>query len=130
MNGIGGFVDIEDSRPLPGLEWRVDINREEAARYGADVATLGAAVQMLTTGLLVAEYTPDDADEEIDIRMRFPAEERNLDQLLQIRVPTALGHIPVKTSSSSTPPRKPEPSPVWTAIWPSPCNPTSPKGCW
>ncbi|MBK6895623.1 MAG: efflux RND transporter permease subunit [Alphaproteobacteria bacterium] len=96
MNGIGGFVDIEDSRPLPGLEWRVDINREEAARYGADVATLGAAVQMLTTGLLVAEYTPDDADEEIDIRMRFPAEERNLDQLLQIRVPTALGHIPVK----------------------------------
>ncbi|MCB1682141.1 MAG: efflux RND transporter permease subunit [Rhodospirillales bacterium] len=96
MNGIGGFVDVEDSRPLPGLEWRVNINREEAARYGADVVTLGAAVQMLTTGLLVAKYTPDDADEEIDIRMRFPNDERNLDQLLQVRVPTALGHIPVK----------------------------------
>lgn len=96
MDGIGGFVDIEDSRPLPGLEWRIQIDRSEAARYGADVVTLGSAVQMLTTGLLVAEYTPDDADEEIDIRMRFPADERTLDQLLQIKVPTALGHIPIK----------------------------------
>ena len=96
MSGIGGFVDVEDSRPLPGLEWRIEINREEAARYGADVVTLGAAVQMLTTGLMVAEYTPDDADEEIDIRMRFPASDRTIDQLLQIRVPTSVGHIPIK----------------------------------
>lgn len=96
MDEIGGFVDIEDSRPLPGLEWRIQIDRSEAARYGADVVTLGSAVQMLTTGLMIAEYTPDDADEEIDIRMRFPADERTLDQLLQIKVPTALGHIPIK----------------------------------
>lgn len=96
MDELGGFVDIEDSRPLPGLEWRIQIDRSEAARYGADVVTLGSAVQMLTTGLLVAEYTPDDADEEIDIRMRFPADERTLDQLLQIKVPTVLGHIPIK----------------------------------
>ncbi|MCC6599020.1 MAG: efflux RND transporter permease subunit [Alphaproteobacteria bacterium] len=95
MDKIGGFVDIEDSRPLPGIEWRMQINREQAARYGADVTTLGSAVQMLTTGLKLAEYQPDDADEELDIRLRFPAEERSLDQLSQLRVPTRLGHIPV-----------------------------------
>lgn len=106
MDGIGGFVDVEDSRPLPGIEWRIEINRAEAARYGADVVTLGAAVQMLTTGLMVAEYTPDDADEEIDIRMRFPADERTIDQLLQVRVPTALGHIPIKNFVSFEPAQK------------------------
>jgi multidrug efflux pump len=95
MDEVGGFVDIEDSRPLPGIEWRLEIDREQAARYGADVSTLGSAVQMLTTGLKLAEYQPDDADEELDIRLRFPRDERSLEQLLQLRVPTSTGHIPV-----------------------------------
>ncbi len=95
MNDIGGFVDLEDSRPLPGIEWRLEIDREQAARSGADVSVLGSAVQLLTTGLKVGEYQPDDASEELDIRLRFPTDERSLEQLMQLRVPTPLGHIPV-----------------------------------
>ncbi|MGH1378928.1 MAG: efflux RND transporter permease subunit [Alphaproteobacteria bacterium] len=95
MGDIGGFIDVEDDRPLPGIEWRMEIDREKAARYGADVSTLGSAVQMLTTGLKLAEYQPDDADEELDIRLRFGHDERSLESLMQLRVPTSVGHIPV-----------------------------------
>ena len=95
MNEIGGFVDMEDDRPLPGIEWRLNIDREKAARYGADVSILGHAVQLLTTGLKLAEYQPDDADEELDIRLRFQHNDRSLENLMQLRVPTSIGHIPV-----------------------------------
>ncbi len=95
MNDIGGFVDVQDSRPLPGIEWRLKIDREKAARNGADVTLLGDAVKLLTNGLQLADYRPDDADEEVDIRVRFPAAERNLEQLKRLRVPTAKGQVPV-----------------------------------
>jgi multidrug efflux pump len=95
LSEIGGFVDVEDSRPLPGIEWQLNVDREKGARYGADVALLGDAVQMITTGIKLAEYRPDDADEELDIRVRFPFDERNLERLGQLRVPTALGQGPI-----------------------------------
>ncbi|MCH9674718.1 MAG: efflux RND transporter permease subunit [Gammaproteobacteria bacterium] len=103
MEEIGGFVDIEDSRPPPGIEWRLEVNREEAARYGADVQLLGSAVQMVSHGIKVGDYRPTDGDDEVDIRVRFPFGERNLDQLDQLRVPTARGMIPIGNFVSLVP---------------------------
>lgn len=95
MASLGGFVDVEDDRPLPGIEWRLALDREAAARFGADVSVLGNAVQMVTTGIKVSEYRPDDSDDEVDIRVRFPLDERNLGQLDQLRVPTDKGMVPI-----------------------------------
>jgi multidrug efflux pump len=95
MGKQGGFVDMEDDRPLPGIEWRLQVDRELAARYGADVVTLGNAVQMITNGIKVTDYRPDEVDEEVDIRVRFPNNVRNLGQLDQLRVPTAKGMVPI-----------------------------------
>ena len=106
MQQIGGFVDAQDSRPLPGIEWRLKVDREKAARNGADVAVLGDAVTMLTNGIKVAEYRPDDADEEVDIRLRFPLAERNLEQLNRLRVPTSKGQVPIGNFVSFEPAQK------------------------
>ncbi len=95
MEDVGGFVDVTDSRPLPGVEWRLEVDRAEAARYGADISLLGYAVQMVTNGVKVAEYQPDDTDEEVDIRVRFPFGARSLEQLDQLTVPTASGQVPI-----------------------------------
>jgi multidrug efflux pump len=54
----GGFTDVEDNRALPGIEWRIEVNRELAARYGADISLLGNAVQMMTNGINIASYRP------------------------------------------------------------------------
>jgi len=95
MDDIGGFVDVSDDRALPGIEWRVRVDREEAARMGTDVATVGNAVQLVTNGILLARYRPADALDEVDIRLRFPESWRHLDQLRQLTVQTPRGQIPV-----------------------------------
>ncbi|MFG6499038.1 MULTISPECIES: efflux RND transporter permease subunit [unclassified Sulfitobacter] len=95
MADIGGFTDVTDSRPLPGVEWRIAVNRSEAARFGADISTLGQAVQLLTRGITVADYRPDDAEGSIDINVRFPSDERTLEELQSLRVPTSAGLVPI-----------------------------------
>ncbi|MHA1572822.1 MAG: efflux RND transporter permease subunit, partial [Alphaproteobacteria bacterium] len=96
LTSVKGLRDVEDTRSLPGIEWRLMVNREKAARYGADILVLGRIVQMVTNGIKVAEYRPNDAEEEVDIRLRFPHQLRNLDQLVSLRVPTAKGLIPIR----------------------------------
>lgn len=96
MDRLGGFVDVTDDRPLPGVEWELAVDRTEAARFGADVTLLGQAVQLFTAGLEVATYRPEDAADEVEIRVRFPATDRSLARLEQLRVPTAQGLVPIR----------------------------------
>lgn len=95
IDQMDGTTDIDDTLPLPGVEWRLDVDREEAGRYGADVTQLGAAVQLVTTGTLVGRYRPDDAEEEVDIRVRFPASDRDISRLDDLRVNTSTGAVPI-----------------------------------
>jgi multidrug efflux pump len=95
MEEMSGLVDVEDSRPLPGIQWELRVDRAQAARFGADVSTIGAVVQLVTNGVKVGEYRPDDADEEIDIRVRYPLADRGMMQLDQLRVQTRQGLAPL-----------------------------------
>ncbi len=97
-----GLVDVEDSRPLPGIEWNIKLDREQAGRFGADVGTVGAAVQLVTNGIKIGEYRPDDSDDEIDIRVRFPKGERGISALDQLRINTRDGAIPITNFVSRT----------------------------
>jgi multidrug efflux pump len=103
FNRLDGLTDVTDSRPIPGIEWRVQVDREQAGRFGADVALAGSAVQLVTNGILIGEYRPDDADEEIDIRARFPEEERTLDQLRRLRVNGPNGAVPISNFVTRVP---------------------------
>ena len=95
MAELGGFVDIEDGRPIPGIEWELKVDRAEAAKFGADVTLIGNYVRMITNGTRLGEYRPDGSDQEIDIVVRLPAAFRNIEQLDSIRVRTALGLVPI-----------------------------------
>jgi multidrug efflux pump len=95
MDEIGGFTDVEDTTDVPGVEWRIAVDRESAARFGVDIATLGQAVQLLTQGLKLAEYRPEDAEDPVDIVVRFPAHERTLDGLSRLTVTTERGQTPI-----------------------------------
>ncbi|MDX1677409.1 efflux RND transporter permease subunit [Arsukibacterium sp.] len=95
MEQMAGFVDIEDDRSLPGIEWRIEVDRSAAARFGADVLTVGNAVQMISNGLLLAKYRPEYASDEVDIRVRFPQSWRSLDQLGRLTIQTVRGQVPL-----------------------------------
>jgi len=100
------IINIEDSLPLPGIEWQVRVDRAEAARFGADVAMVGAMVQLVTNGIKLGEYRPDDSDDEIDIRVRYPSDSRTLAQIDELRIPTDGGLVPISTFVTREPAQK------------------------
>ncbi len=97
MDAVGGFTDVEDTRPLAGIEWHLAVDRAEAAKFGADVTLVGNAVQLVTNGVLLGKYRPEDADDEVDIRARYTAPYRNLQQLSELKIQTQNGLVPAST---------------------------------
>ncbi len=90
-----GLIKIEDSLPLPGIDWQIDVDVAKAGRFGANVATVGAMVQLVTRGILLGEMRPDSTDEEIEIRVRLPDEDRVLSTLDTLKVRTPDGLVPL-----------------------------------
>jgi len=95
MDGLKELRDLEDTRPLPGIEWDLDIDRDVANRFGANAQTIGTAVQLVTDGILVGEYRPDDTTQQVDIRVRYPAASRGIHALDDVRVSTPGGMVPI-----------------------------------
>lgn len=95
VDTLTGLKDVEDSRPLPGIEWEISVDRAEAAKFGADVIMVGNAVKFVTNGMKITDYRPDDSDDEIDIVARYPYNDRTIDQLDEIRLQTAEGLVPI-----------------------------------
>ena len=91
----GTFVDIASDVPIPSAEIRLDVDREQSARYGVDIDTLGTTVRLLTNGVVLGSYLPEFADDEVDIILRYPAEERTFAQLADLRVSTPSGMVPI-----------------------------------
>jgi multidrug efflux pump len=95
MSGIDGFVDVEDDRSLPGIEWRLNVDRSAAARFGSDVLSVGSAVRLITNGLVLATYRPEDVRDEVDIAVRVPNNWRELDQFQRQTINTSRGQVPL-----------------------------------
>ncbi|WP_166258493.1 efflux RND transporter permease subunit [Marinobacter salicampi] len=95
MAQTDGFVDVEDDRSLPGIEWRLEVDREAAARYGTDVLSAGSAVRLITNGLVLATYRPEDVRDEVDIAVRVPEMWRELDQFERQTINTPRGQVPL-----------------------------------
>ena len=97
LKSMGGLVAVDDTAPVPGIEWQVQVDRAKAAMAGADVSSVGAAIQLITNGILVGSYRPDDAQDEVDIRVRYPEEYRGVSHLDQLRVSTQRGQVPISS---------------------------------
>ncbi len=89
------FTDIDDTRSKPGIEWKLEVDRANAARYDADATMVGNMVQLVTNGLKVGEYRPNDVDEQLDIRIRFPQQSRSINRLDELRIRSDKGQIPI-----------------------------------
>ncbi|MDD2869070.1 efflux RND transporter permease subunit [Neomegalonema sp.] len=102
-NEVSGLQEVDDTLPLPGVVWRLDVDRAAAGRFGADVASVGALVQLVTRGALIGVYRPEHADEEVEIRARFPESARDVDTLDDLRLRTATGLQPLSNFVTRSP---------------------------
>ena len=94
--------DIRSDLPLDGISWELNINRESASRYGADIATAGSMIRMVTGGLKVGSFRPDYTDDEVDISLRYPSENRTIDQFDGINISTSAGLVPISNFMERT----------------------------
>ncbi|WED27160.1 efflux RND transporter permease subunit [Vibrio sp. DW001] len=100
------FTNLSDTSAKPGIDWQIDIKRDDAGRFGADATLVGNTVQFVTNGLKIGDYLPDDANEEVDILVRFPQEQRDIGRFDQLRVKTPAGLIPMTNFAEIRPQHK------------------------
>lgn len=106
IKSIPGVKDVTDSRPPPGIEWELKIDRSEAGLYGANIEAVGNAVQFITNGLKVGDFRPDYSDDEVDIIVRYPNDFRSLTQIRTVRLETSLGSVPIEYFVKQEPKQK------------------------
>ena len=102
LETIQGLVNVEDSRPVPGIEWRVAVDRAQASKFGVDTSLVGSYIQLVTRGLKLTDYRPNDADKQVDIVVRYPESDRSVGQLDDIRIQTEAGLVPMGNFVSRT----------------------------
>jgi len=102
LENMDGMMNYEDSRPLPGIDWELKVDRSQAAKFGADIGLVGNFIQMTTAGLKLGEYRPDDTDDEVEIRARFPRQDRTIDRLNDIRINSTMGTVPISNFVTRT----------------------------
>ena len=94
---VEGLRDIDDTLPLPGIDWELKVDRAEAAMLGVDTLAVGNMVQLVTSGIEIGEFRPDDSEDEVEIRVRYPADNRGIVVLDELRVTTPNGPVPISS---------------------------------
>lgn len=103
MNQMDGLIDIDDTAPVPGIEWEITVDRARAAMSGTNMTEIGTAIQLLTNGVRMGDFRPDDSEEEVEIRVRYPREYRGIEQIDNIRINTPGGLVPISSFIERTP---------------------------
>src|SRR3546814_1152987 len=97
---------MEGGTQIPGIEWELAVDRAQAAKFGAYISLIGSYVRMITNGMKIGEYRPDDSSEEIDIVVRLPVQYRTVGQLDDIRIQTTAGLVPIANFVDRVPKQK------------------------
>lgn len=95
LDTVDGLVDVDNSLPVPAIEWQYEVDRAQASKYGVNIAMLGQFMRLATNGMLVTTYRPDDNDDEVDVLARYPKDKRSLSYLDNVMIGTAQGPVPI-----------------------------------
>ena len=92
---VEGIRDLQDTLPLAGIQWEIDVDESRAAMLGIDTVSVGNMIQLITNGAVIGKFRPDDADDEVEIRLRFPTQDRRLSNISDLMVQSNNGPVPI-----------------------------------
>jgi multidrug efflux pump len=95
LEGRPGILDLDNGLPLPGIDWQLQIDKVEAAKYGIGVGAVGQVVQLVTNGMKITDFRPPNTDKPVDIIVRVPEDRRTLTQIDALEVQTPAGSVPI-----------------------------------
>ncbi|KYH12328.1 efflux RND transporter permease subunit [Neorickettsia sp. 179522] len=93
LSKINGTKSISDDTSAQKLTWEGLIDRNKAALYGVDVATVGQYIALATSGITIGEYRGDDHEEKLDIVLTLPEERKSVSSILGMTIPSQKGMI-------------------------------------
>ena len=103
LEAVPDVRDLDNGLALPGIDWTINVDKAEAAKYGASATSVGAALQLVTNGVKISEYRPNDTDKSVDLILRFPEDKRTLDDIEELRINTQAGSVPIGNFVTRTP---------------------------
>ena len=98
--------DLDDGLPMPGIDWRLEIDKAEAAKYGIGVGAVGSVVQLVTNGMKITDYRPASTDKPVDLILRVPEDRRTLNQIDALEIQTPAGSVPIGNFVKRVPSRR------------------------
>ncbi len=87
--------DIENNISLKTTEINIDFQEEVAAGYGISINNVGSSLELITNGVHIGDWRPDNLDRELEIRIRYPKEYRTLSQIDNMRISMPYGDVPI-----------------------------------
>ena len=106
LNKQNWVLNLDDGLNVPGIDWELIVDREQADKYGVDISKVGNAVQMLTHGLKISEFMPEDSDEEVDIVVKYKKNFQTLDELDRLEIESKQGPISLSSFVQRVPVEK------------------------
>ncbi len=106
LNKQNWVLNLDDGLNVPGIDWELIVDREQADKYGVDISKVGNAVQMLTHGLKISEFMPEDSDEEVDIVVKYKKNYQTLDELDRLEIESKQGPISLSSFVQRVPVEK------------------------
>ncbi len=95
LKEVPGLVDVDVSYRPGKPEVLLVVDRRRAADMGINIATVGSTIRTLVEGDEVATFRGEGP--EADIRVQLEEQDRaQLDQILDLQVPTQAGFVPLR----------------------------------
>ena len=95
MAGDARLRDLDDTLPLPGIDWAITPHGEVLARTGANRAAVAGMVRLATGGVVLHHIRLPGEDRETEIRLRLPSAHRSIDALAALPMATPAGTLPL-----------------------------------
>ncbi len=94
LRSLKGVSDIADSYKVDKLEARIEIDKDKAREAGLTVNRIASSIRNAFEGGLATKIRLPKAEEEIEVRVRFPEEERNtFDAFNKLLIPNIAGKL-------------------------------------
>ena len=92
LNALGTLVNVEEERPREKVEYRLEINKEQANRLGIKYSQLASSLRAYVEGDVL--YTLNDGDEEVDVRFTSKdSSKSDINNLLDLTVENSEGYL-------------------------------------
>ncbi|MBI1364284.1 MAG: AcrB/AcrD/AcrF family protein [Proteobacteria bacterium] len=95
LEKIPGTMNVDDTRPLPGIEWNIRFDRSEVAKAGVTIDMIGTVIRLATNGVILDTIRPEGVKDEVDITARFKSDNRTLSVIDDLTIGTEAGQIPI-----------------------------------